>query len=382
LIVGLGNGGCRAVAAMAPAWAEGPALVGVNTETHADVPGMRYVTIGAPVMKGLGSGGDPRVGRRAAEADVEALRALCRDVDLMFLVVGLGGGTGTGAAPLLAAEASKAGVLTLCFAMLPFEFEGPRRMEHARRGLQALREAADGVICLPNQRLLTMVADRTNVAETFRAADQMLSCGVQALWRVLSSRGLINLDFADLRRLLQQSSAHCVFGCAEGVGPKKISAALQAIRKDPLLQQGEVLAQASKYIVSIIGGTDLTLQDVDQLMRGLKELGRPDALAMAGVSCEAAWQDKVFITILAAEPAPLSDMQGPAAARQPSGTSAAAAETARSSQAGKLTQPTLFDGLDKGRFKDVGPTIVEGSNLDIPTFIRRGIMIQKIRDSN
>ena len=386
MMVGVGNGGCSVVTEMARQWKDGPAMVAINTDTNAvaDVEGLRRVPIGAQTMKGMGTGGDPRVGRRAAEADVEAIRGLFQGVNLVFVVVGLGGGTGTGAAPLVVEEARKAGALTLCFSMMPFEFEGPRRMDQAKRGFLALDDVADGVICLPNQRLVGVITDRTNITEAFRKADEILCRGIQAVWRVVCQKGIINLGFADVRALLQAGSGPCVFGCAEGVGPDKVAMVLQAIRVDPVLKHGEALAHAHAYIVSIMGGKDLALKDVDALMQGLMTISRPEALAMTGVCCDPALGDKVFVTILAAEQGSESEPQGrpgltPGEAATLSQVSKSDEE--RAAQKVKLTQGTLFDAARQGRFKDIDPTIVEGNNLDIPTFIRRGIMIQKVRNS-
>ncbi len=375
LVVGVGNGAGRAVAELARQGPDGPLLAVVNTEAAGEaVPGGRVKTIqfGAQVIKGLGTGGDPRVGRRAAAEDAETLRALFRDVNWVILVVGLGGGTGTGAAPLVAEEARKAGVLVLALAMLPFEFEGRRRMEHARQGLLALQEAADGVICLPNQRLLELVEDRANLAQAFQQADTMVARGVCSLWRVLCRKGVIHLDFSAVRTLLREGGGPCVFGCAEGEGPDRINQVLRALGSDPLLKRGQTLAQASSYLVSISGGEDLTLKEVDALARGVAAAAKEDALAMVGVSCDPALRERVLVTVLAVEPG------GDRPARP---APAEAAPPSAAPSGSELTQGNLFETAGQGRFKDVDPTIIEGDNLDIPTFIRRRIMIQKVRDN-
>lgn len=378
LIAGVGNGAGRAVSEMARQWTGGPAMAVINTDAG-DIPpvaGLRFVRIGTQVMKGMGTGGDPRVGRRAAAADAEAMRALFKEINLVLLVVGLGGGTGTGAAPLVAEEARRAGALVLCFAMLPFEFEGRRRMEHARHGLLALKEVADGVVCLPNQRLFELVEDRANIAEAFQQADAMLGRALRAVWQILCRQGVINLDFADLRAFLQEGRGACVLGCAEGAGPERVKLALNALREDPMLRRGEALAKADAVLVSIVGGPDLALKDVDALVRGIGEAGRPEAPAVVGVSCDAGLRDRLFVAILAAEKAEASEAQArrPAAPAEPAKLSAGSAP--------KLTQDTLFDDVEQGRFKGVDPTIVEGNNLDVPAFLRRRIPIQKVRDSH
>ncbi len=386
LVVGLGNGGCKVVAAMARQWKEGPRVVAVNTDGRSleevgDLPGLH---IGVRVIKGLGTGGEPRMGQRAAESDVEAIRGLFRDVDVVFLVVCLGGGTGTGAAPLILEEARKSGALTLCFASLPFEFEGKRRMEHARRGLMAMQAVADAVICLPNQRLLDLVEDKTNIIAAFQQTDDMLARGMKAVWCVISRRGVINLNFEDVSALLRKGTGRCVFASAEGAGPDKVNQVLQAVRTHALLNRGAVLAEAEAFLVSVMGGNDLSLKEVDQLMAGIAKIGRAEALTMTGVCCEHEWQDRLFVVFLVVEKkgadgvvfnAPQSDDESGVGLIEMTPAEMSAAEPA---VRGKIVQAGLFEQVSHGRFKDVEATMVEGKNLDIPTFKRRGIMIQKV----
>jgi cell division protein FtsZ len=386
LVVGLGNGGCKTVAAMERQWKEGPRVVTVNTDGRslAEAGDLAGLHIGARVIKGLGTGGEPRMGRRAAESDSEAIRELFRDVDTVFLVVCLGGGTGTGAAPLVVEEARKAGALTLVFASLPFEFEGKRRMELARRGLTALQSSADAVICLPNQRLLDLVEDKTNIVAAFRQTDDMLARGLQAVWRVISRRGVINLDFEDVRALMQKGNGRCVFACAEGTGPDKVNQVLEALRHHALLNHGAVLAEAEAFLVSVMGGSDLSLKEVDQLMAGIARIGRAEALVMTGVCCESEWQDRLFVVCLVVEKKGVDETASIASRRdeEPFGVLPGAAPVAEPNAEpvtrGKIMQAGLFDDLNLGRFKGMDGTVVEGNNLDIPTFKRRGIMIQKV----
>jgi len=386
LVVGLGNGGCKTVAAMARQWQEGPRAVAVNTDGRSLAEGgeLAGLHIGARVIKGLGTGGEPRMGRRAAESDIEAIRGLFRDVDVVFLVVCLGGGTGTGAAPLLVEEARKSGALTLCFASLPFDFEGKRRMEHARRGLMALQAVADAVICLPNQRLLEIVEDKTNIVAAFQQTDETLARGLQAVWRVISRRGVINLDFEDVSALVHKGNGRCVFACAEGTGPDKVNQVLKAVRQHALLNHGAVLAGAEAFLVSVMGGSDLSLKEVDQLMAGISKIGRADALIMTGVCCEREWQDRLFVVFLVAEKegADGAGFSGPQSDDDAGGglvgAAPAEASAAEPVARGKIVQVGLFDKISQGRFKDVEATVVDGKNLDIPTFKRRGIMIQKV----
>ncbi len=386
LVVGLGNGGCKTVVAMARQWKDGPRVVAVNTDGRslAEAGDLAGLHIGERVIKGLGTGGEPRMGQRAAESDAEAIRGLFRDVDVVCLVVCLGGGTGTGAAPLIVEEARKAGALTLVFASLPFEFEGKRRMDLARRGLTALQAGADAVICLPNQRLLELVEDKANIVAAFQQTDVMLARGIQAFWCVISRHGVINLDFEDVSALVRKGNGRCVFACAEGTGPDKVSQVLEAVRNNALLNHGAVLAEAEAFLVSVMGGSDLALKEVDQLMAGIAKIGCAEALAMTGVCCETEWQDRLFVVFLVVEKKEADGQVCPAAQREEdlggrlAGTVPAGALTVESAARSKVVQTDLFVPASQSRFNNVEATVVEGKNLDLPTFKRRGIIVQKV----
>jgi len=386
LIVGIGNGGGNAVQTMAQQWPDGPRMAAVNTDQRAlaKLENVYRVHIGEKVLKGLGTGGDPRIARQAAESDIEQLRALFNGVELVIFAVGLGGGTGSGVAPLMIDEAKKAGALTLCFAMLPFEFEGARRKEQAERGLQAIRDSADGVICLPSQRLTALIEDKSNIQEAFRRAEAMLATGIRELWRVLNRSSTINFNFADLRAFLQDSSGNCVFCCSEGSGERKIEMIIDGIKRHIVLNNCQTLADADSFVICIIGGSDLSIRDVDGVVKGILALGRKDALMMPGVGCEPEWRDKIHVTILAAENGQagnknaLSDVRRPPREFKQNNIPGENAEPARAD----MVQTGLFDAVEQGRFKGINPTIVDGSNLDIPTFIRRRIPVQKAKMAN
>ena len=385
MIVGIGNGGCNTAQAIARQWPNGPRIVGVNTDERAlsELETIESIPIGKKLLKGLGTGGDPRVARQAAESDIETLRPLFDGIDFAIFIVGLGGGTGSGVAPFLIEEAKKAGVLTLCFVMLPFEFEGPRRKGQAERGLQAIRSSADGVICLPSQRLLALLEDKANIREAFRRTETMLATGIQEFWRVLDRSSMINFGFADLRAFLQNSNGNCIFCCSEGSGEQKIETVLDGIKRHVLFNNCQTLDNADAFVICIIGGADLSIGDVNRTVEGVLALGHKDVLVMTGVGCEPEWRDKIHVTILAAEkslPAARHAATGAEHARQDF-MKTPSQEHSESGQP-DLVQTGLFDAVEQGRFKGVSPTIVDGSNLDIPTFIRRRIPVQKAKIAN
>jgi cell division protein FtsZ len=383
LIVGIGNGGSNAVQTVARQWPEGPRMVAVNTDQRAlsRLENVDRVHIGEKILNGLGTGGDPRIARQAAESDIEQLRALFNNVKFAIFAVGLGGGTGSGVAPFLIDEAKKAGALTLCFAMLPFEFEGSRRKEQAERGLQAIRDAADGVICLPSQRLTALVEDKANIHEAFRHAETMLATGIREMWRVLNRSSMINFNFADLRAFLHKSTGNCIFCCSEGSGEQRIEMILDGIKQHILLNNCQSLSNADSFVICIIGGEDLSISDVDKVVKGVLSHGPKEAHAMTGVGCEPDWRDKIHVTILASETeqdAPGGFLAG-ARSPRPDGVPDERKEGAAESTPADMIQTGLFDAVEQGRFKGVNPTIIDGNNLDIPTFIRRRIQVQKAK---
>ncbi len=384
IIVGLGGGGCNAAARMRAGWADGPTVAAVNTDSQAlaacAVP--VKVQIGKGITQGLGAGGDPAVGKLAAEDDGDSLRELVSQSDIVVMVAALGGGTGTGAAPILARIAREQGAMTLCFVTTPFDFEGELRNQQAEEGLRALRMHADVIITLPNQRLLELVETQTGLADAFGKADAMLGVGVRSLWRLLSKAGIINLDFADLRHLVENSGGSCSFGYGEGTGAAKAMTAVSELMKSPLLDRGRVLSQSGALMVSISGGTDLTLVDVQKIMSQLTTLAKPGVKLFMGATVDESWQNRIALTVLAAESwgGETGKVVRPVAGAEKK-EEAPAGETKSGIRPpviapARAIQPSLnFDSGDKGRFKNVEPTIYGGEDLDIPTFVRRGIKL-------
>ena len=387
LVVGVGGGGCNTVSRMSESWPDGPELCVVNTDARAleDSPIPQQITIGRNLTRGMGAGGDLSVGKMAAEDDVDSLRSLVTQTDLVFIVTALGGGTGTGAAPVLARVAREEGALTLCFASLPFDFEGENRKSQAKEGLQILREHCDAVICLPNQRLMESLTDKTSVLEAFGAADRVLGLQIRCLWRLLTQGGMINIDFSDVRNLAEAGGGVCCFGHGEGSGLLRTENALRAVLESPLLDRGRLLSQSGAALVSISGGTDLTLVDIQKVMQGVKKSLRSDARLTMGALVDEAWDGHLAVMVLAAD-ARRETVTAPPARHTHAGETAPgdkppviipSVESAKPAAGKKpAVQATLnFDTSDKGRFSNVDPTLFNGEDLDIPTFLRRGIKI-------
>ena len=379
-VVGLGGGGCKVVDFLAEFQQNWPGIFAIDTDSTvlADSHATAKLQIGSTRTNGLGTGGDVNLGRLAAEDDIEMIRGLFVDTDLVFLVVGLGGGTGTGAAPVVLNAARDAGSTTLCFVTLPFGFEGRRRRNEAEQAISDLHESADALIAVPNERLFEFVGE-SSVAESFRKADEVLSEGISAIWKLITQPGFINLDFADLKKVGQHSGGMCTFGCGSGTGKNRVKEALISAMNSPMLKQGQVIADARSLLVSIIGGPDLALKEVGDIMEALSSKTRDDADVFMGTVVEEKWKNRVSVTIVASEPMPFtadktSVNDKPDDAAEPEDRP----RTIGRKSGHKETQTRLsLETSGRGRFKGIEPTIFDGEDLDIPTFVRRGITIEK-----
>jgi cell division protein FtsZ len=381
-VIGVGGGGCNAVSSMAMGWENGPSVVAINTDAQAleGTQGVVRLQIGEKITRGMGTGGDVTVGRLSAEDDFGKLRDLCAPMDLVVVVTALGGGTGTGAAPVVARAAHETGALVIAFATLPFAFEGERRMAQARQGVAALQDHADVVIVVPNQALFAAAGGNATAADAFRQADYILSMGVFAIWKLLVQRGLINIDFATLRMVARCSGGVSVFSYGEGRGFTRADEAAQAALHSPLIEDGAALANAESVLVSILGGPDMAIREVESIMNAIRKVVRKDAHIFMGTAIDEQWRDTVSVTLVASQ----FWTEEETGATETGDPETEAEETPKPATGGKkkkrpaVTQPQLgFESLSKGIFKDVEPTHHMGEDLDIPTFMRRRVVVEK-----
>jgi cell division protein FtsZ len=392
VLVGIGGGGSSAVSRMREGWADGPTCVVVDTDAQAletyEVD--RQIAIGRTLTQGLGAGGQPDVGKIAAQDDIEALRDVVRGRRVVILNVALGGGTGTGAAPVVGRVAHEMGALVLCFVTLPFRFEGEDRTRLALHGLRDLRMFADAVVVQPNDLLLDTAGDSA-MPEAFLVSDTMLGVGVRALWRLLTRPGLIRLSFADIRRVVDTSGKTCAFGYGMGKGPNRVTQALDDLCESPMLDHGLQLAKSASLLVQLVAGADITLMEIEKVMNGIREQAREGAHVVFGVTIEPEWKSRLGITLLCSEewpvePEPAEELEE--VARLPAEEPAIDGEEAKAGAKEKpkasrkkaarrrALQAKLAPGAkEKGRFQGVEPTFYEGQDLDIPTYLRRGIVL-------
>lgn len=382
LVLGIGDGGGRSVVRMTESWDAGPDVAFINTDAKSlsSCPVGHCLAIGEKTTRRFGAAGDTTAGRLAAEEHAEAIQELVARYDFIFLVGGLGGGTATGAMPVISQIARTAGVLTLCFVTLPFKFEGDRRRLAAEEGLRALQQTADTVVALPNDRLEELADPNQPVESAFRVTDEIVASGIHGLWRLLTQNGVINLNFADVRELFERSGGACGYGHAEARGPARAADALRQLLDSPLLAKGRRISEALGVLISITGGADLTLADVQGIMGRIQAMSRAGAKLFFGAIVDPAWRDRISITVLVTEHW-LEDREGNIPARDTLHglqleTAGLRADAPAKGDADAPEQTEIpFDTAGKGRFEKVEPTYYKGDDLDIPTYIRRGLKL-------
>jgi cell division protein FtsZ len=252
--------------------------------------------IGAELTRGLGSGSDANIGRQAAMEDYDRMKALLKGSDMIFIAAGSGGGTGTGAAPILARISREVGALTVAIVTKPFGFEGTRRREQAERGVESLAAEVDTLIVVPNDRLLGVLDKQTAMVEAFRVADDVLRQGVQGISDLVTLPGLINLDFADVRTIMSEAG-NALLGIGMGVGESRATdAAMQAV-SSPLLETS--MEGARSILLSITGGANLSLWEVNEAARSVSEAAHPDANIIFGAMVDEKLDDQVWVTVVA-----------------------------------------------------------------------------------
>ncbi|MEX0616547.1 MAG: cell division protein FtsZ [Candidatus Woykebacteria bacterium] len=345
-VIGIGGAGCNALNSMISLQQiQGVDFIGVNTDAQAllTCQAPTKVQIGEQLTRGLGSGGDPEMGRKAAEESVEKLLEIVADSDMVFVTAGMGGGTGTGASPAIAEAARKSGALTVAVVTKPFAFEGAHRRIVSEEGVDNLKDKVDTMIVIPNQRLLDVVDKKMSLLEAFKVADSVLGQGVQGISDIIVMPGLINVDFADVRTIMTNAGSALMgigFGSSEG---KAASAARSAIAS-PLL---EVSIEGAKGILfNVTGGPDLSMFEVDEAAKIISSAANSDANIIFGAAIDDAMVDQVKITVIA---------------------TGFSEDKLRSIEAREAAEalPSMSEGSEEGEEKK------EEDEFDIPTFMRQ-----------
>ena len=396
-VIGVGGGGGNAINTMIESRLEGVDFIAANTDLQALESNQATVKVGlgGTLTKGLGAGANPDIGKNAALEDVERIADVLEGADMVFVTAGMGGGTGTGAAPVIAQVARECGALTVGVVTKPFLFEGKKRRRQAEEGIAALSAAVDTLITIPNDRLLSIAGQKTTMLDAFRKADEVLLNAVQGISDLITIPGLINVDFADVRTIMAQMG-RALMGTGRAVGERRaIEAAQQAINS-PLLEDVSING-ATGILINITGGPDLTLHEVNEASSLIMEAAHEDANIIFGSVIDANFTDEVRITVIATgfdripvsidPPTPTprarpTQVQVPLnypGGRSPSKEMAAVPQPRAESSTPSRTERTDRDGRDReGRNERLTPpplprvaALSEETEIDIPTFLRR-----------
>lgn len=297
-VVGCGGGGSNAVNRMIVEGLRNVEFIAINTDkqalmlSHAN----QKIQVGEKLTKGLGAGANPEIGKKAAEESREEIEEAIKGADMVFITAGMGGGTGTGAAPVVAEIAKSLGILTVGVVTKPFPFEGRRRMKHAEMGIENLKEKVDTLVTIPNERLLSMVDKKTTLLESFKFADDVLRQGVQGISDLITIPGLVNLDFADVRAvMLDKGLAH--MGVGTGTGDNRAQDAAKQAISSPLLETS--IVGATGVLLNVTGGADLGLLEINEAAEIVQEAADPDANIIFGAVIDETLKDEIRITVIA-----------------------------------------------------------------------------------
>ena len=452
-IVSVGGAGLNALDRIVLDGLEGAEVLALNTDVQslASSVAAHKVQLGRTVTRGLGAGGDPEVGYQAAFESTEEIREALTGARMIFICTGLGGGTGSGAAPYVAHLAREAGALVLAFATLPFVFEGKRRNAQAREALGRLNEIANAVVCFENDQMGDMVAPHAGIHQAFSKADTTISQSVRSIVNLIQRPGLIRIGFDDLLSALRSRNGRCLFGFGESDSDNRAHDALAQALKSPLMDRGRTLADAARVLVQVAGGPAMTLSEVEVVM---KELGRhvnEDTQILFGTAVDGRFGDRLSVTIISSltadeglpqtqpplsaapptppvweqpretppkievepEPTPVEDCQAaettpieepdptevesvPAPSVESVSTAFDVVETPEPPVSTPQRKPASlkeekvsaeksmqakqevlqFEPVNRGRFEKSEPTIVEGEDLDVPTYLRKKIKVK------
>ena len=360
-VIGLGGGGSNAVNRMMAAKFTGVDFIIANTDLQAlrSSPAPQKIQLGARLTSGLGAGSNPEVGRNAAQEDKDTIKSMLEGADMVFVTAGLGGGTGTGAAPVVAAIAKDLGILTVAVVTKPFHFEGRRRQQQAENGMAELRNVVDTLITIPNQRLLAVVDRGTPLMEAFKVADTVLLQAVQGISDLILVPGLINLDFADVRTIMS-GMGMALMGAGTGKGQNRALDAAQKAVASPLLDETSIEG-ARGILINFTGGPDMAIHEVEEAAKIVQEAAHEEANIIFGAVIDESLQDEVRITVIATGFTERKVEMSP--------TSSKVLEMPPRPSRAPVPGPSWRRRLSDARAESGEPMAEE--DLDVPAFLRR-----------
>ena len=375
-VIGVGGGGGNAVNHMVESNIEGVEFICANTDAQAlkRVAAKTVLQLGSEITKGLGAGANPEVGRQAAMEDRERVAELLQGADMVFITAGMGGGTGTGGAPVVAQVAKELGILTVAVVTRPFPFEGPKRMRAAEEGMASLSEYVDSLITIPNEKLLAVLGKNASLLSAFSAANDVLLGAVQGIAELITSPGIINVDFADVRTVMSEMGM-AMMGTGGATGENRAREAAEKAIRSPLLEDID-LHGARGILVNITAGPDLSIGEFNDVGATVQEFASQDATIVVGTSIDMEMSDELRVTVVAAG---LEGLKEKAAVSTPQRETVAAARSAESPDYRKLQQPMVMRQQAAKEQEDSAKSRQESRRksqelddyLDIPAFLRR-----------
>lgn len=382
LLLGVGGGGCRLAASVRTACGAGMRAAGADTDALANrqaaAGGMTCLLLGGSRLAGHGTGGDAIQGRLAAQDDMQNLQSQMKGVRTVVVVACLGGGTGGGATPEIVKALGEMGIATICFATMPFSFEGQARRKEAERVLPIIEESADSLVVVPLDDLFKDAGDDLLLDNAVTLAEGIIAAGMTLLWRLLSKPGFISVDPERLHTMVLRGG-NALFGCGSAGGEDRAVKAVEALRGCRLLRSGAALTRANALLLGILAGSDLRLAEVGAVMREVHKACKPGCHVEMGTVLDPFYEGRVELVALAFESwtaAALAVPQAAAAAEPPQDDIVpvrAGGRKVRSKSASKLS----FGATGRGKFKGVEPTLHNNHDLDVPTFMRRGIRLER-----
>lgn len=360
-VIGVGGGGCNAVNRMIDEGLQGIEFISVNTDAQVLVTSKAQtkVRIGDKTTRGLGAGGNPEIGKKSAEESSEELYETLKGSDMVFVTAGLGGGTGTGAAPIVAQIAKEVGALTIGVVTRPFTFEGARRLQNAEQGIANLKEHADTLIVIPNDRLLQIVDKKATLQDSFRAADDVLRQGIQGISELITTPGMINLDFADVRTIMSEGGA-ALMAVGRASGEDRAQKAAEMAISSQLLDI--TIDGARGILFNVTGGPSLTLFEVNQAAAIIKETAHPDVNLIFGAVIDPNMGDDIRITVIAT------------GFDRTTARPAFARASSRLEETRTIQRPQINDteevSVVNGGSSAFQPRVLNTNELDVPAFLR------------
>lgn len=375
-VLGTGGGGSNAIARMVNAKVQGVDFVAVNTDVQAlyHNPAPKKITIGRGTSRGLGAGSNPEIGKRAAEESMEEIKKELEGTDMLFITAGLGGGTGSGSAHVIAEMARGMGILTVGVVTRPFSFEGLKRRKNADEALELLKSKVDTLITIPNDKILSLIDKTTPLTEAFQVVDEVLQHAIEGISSLITQHGLINVDFADVKTIIQDAGT-ALMGIGYGTGDSRAAEAARAAIDSPLLELS--ISGARGILFNITGGNDLSMFEVDEAARIITETASPDANVIFGAVIDENYTGQVKVTVIATG-FDAETVQQPTAFQAPAQRFASNSKpmSSTSSMGMGSSRPDMMNRNRDEKIVDLGTkpaSHIDEEELEVPAFMRKPI---------